>query len=96
MENLGTELYDLVNKIKATGSDLANGFTEVFPHITSGFDSIFASINEKIGSIQIDISGKDEIGILAGALNHMVINLRRMFREINNGAYQINPPGELQ
>jgi hypothetical protein len=59
MENLGVELYNLVGRIKATGSDLGNGFTDIFPHITSGFDSVFASINAKIDSIQTVVSGKE-------------------------------------
>lgn len=38
----------------------------------------------------INIKSKDEIGFLADVLNQMVINLRKMFREINNGAYTLN------
>jgi hypothetical protein len=59
MENLGTELYTLVGRIKAVGSDLSGGFTDIFPVITSGFDSVFAGINAKIDSINTAVSGKE-------------------------------------
>lgn len=38
----------------------------------------------------LEINSRDEVGILAESLNHIVANLRRMFREINNGTYTLN------
>ena len=39
---------------------------------------------------ELPIKQKDEVGLLSNALNLLVTNLRRMFREINNSAYTLN------
>ncbi len=39
---------------------------------------------------KLSISQKDEVGLLSIALNKMVTNLGRMFREINNGSYTLS------
>ena len=38
---------------------------------------------------RLSIKQKDEVGLLSIALNNMVANLERMFREINNGSYTL-------
>ena len=42
----------------------------------------------------LPIKQKDEVGLLSEALNNLVINLRRMFREINNGSCTLNASSE--
>ena len=39
---------------------------------------------------KLPIKKKDEVGLLSIALNNMVTNLGRMFREINNGSYTLS------
>ena len=39
---------------------------------------------------KMPIKQKDEVGLLSIALNNMVTNLGRMFREINNGSYTLS------
>ncbi len=43
---------------------------------------------------ELPIEQKDEVGLLSGALNNMVKNLGRMFREINNGSYTLSASSE--
>lgn len=43
---------------------------------------------------RLQIKQKDEIGLLSDALNTMVDNLGRMFREINNGSFTLSASSE--
>ena len=43
---------------------------------------------------ELPIEQKDEVGLLSDALNNMVKNLGRMFREINNGSYTLSASSE--